>query len=85
MTRRQRERISRHAAFAALAPTSLKGIQRMTTDDDAMGMAWWNNLTPKERREWMRRAGDTGRAVDAWEAFKKGDADLPRCRPMGQS
>src|SRR5260370_33561818 len=38
-------------------------------DDDA-GMAWWNALTEPERDEWMRRAGNTGRAKDAWEAYK---------------
>ena len=38
--------------------------------DDLTGMAWWNALTEKERRYWMRLAGDTGRAVDAWRAYK---------------
>jgi hypothetical protein len=40
------------------------------TADDLIGMAWWNNLSKKDRRHWMRLAGDTGRAVDAWRAFK---------------
>lgn len=38
--------------------------------DDLTGMAWWNGLTQKDRRHWMRLAGDTGRAIDAWRAFK---------------
>jgi hypothetical protein len=38
--------------------------------DDQIGMEWWNSLSEKDRRRWMRLAGDTGRAVDAWRAFK---------------
>jgi hypothetical protein len=34
-------------------------------------MAWWNALSEKDRRYWMREADNTGRAVDAWEAFKR--------------
>lgn len=41
------------------------------TTDDALGLCWWNHLTEHERREWMRRAGDTGIAADAWECFKR--------------
>ncbi|MEJ0006441.1 MAG: hypothetical protein WDM77_08785 [Steroidobacteraceae bacterium] len=39
--------------------------------DDALGMAWWNRLTARERREWTLRAGNTGVAADAWECFKR--------------
>jgi hypothetical protein len=40
--------------------------------DDLVGMlCWWNLLTEQERRRWMREAGDTGIARDAWLAFKK--------------
>jgi hypothetical protein len=46
-----------------------------TKTTDEMGMAWWNALTEQERVEWMRRAGDSGRAKDAWEAFKTARAD----------
>jgi hypothetical protein len=42
--------------------------------DDIIGMAWWNALDERERRFWMREAGDTGRAVDAWRAYKKARA-----------
>ena len=38
--------------------------------DDLAGMAWWNALSEQDRRRWTRIAGDTGRAVDAWRAFK---------------
>jgi hypothetical protein len=41
------------------------------SSDDIAEMIWWNSLTEQERRRWMREAGDTGRAVDAWKAFKK--------------
>ena len=41
----------------------------MSGDDEA-GMAWWNALTEQERAKWSALAGNTGRAVDAWQAFK---------------
>jgi hypothetical protein len=41
--------------------------------DDELGIAWWNALSEKERAYWMHLAGDTGRAVDAWRAFKRAD------------
>lgn len=46
----------------------------MTTpneSDGLLGMAWWNGLTERERIDWMARAGNTGVAADAWEAFKR--------------
>jgi hypothetical protein len=43
------------------------GVQR---SDDELGISWWNALAEKERRNWMRKAGDTGVARDAWLAFK---------------
>jgi hypothetical protein len=45
--------------------------------DDELGMAWWNALTEQERARWSREAGNTGRAVDAWQAFKRSE-DLPQ-------
>jgi hypothetical protein len=39
--------------------------------DDELGMAWWNGLSERERARWSREAGNTGRAKDAWEAFKR--------------
>jgi hypothetical protein len=33
-------------------------------------MAWWNGLDEAERARWMKVAGDTGVAADAWSAFK---------------
>ena len=41
------------------------------TPDEIAGMAWWNLLTEQERSRWMSRAGDTGRAADAWAVFKR--------------
>jgi hypothetical protein len=46
-----------------------------TTRDDELGMAWWNNLTERERAEWSAIAGNTGRPKDAWEAFRRGSVD----------
>ena len=34
------------------------------------GMAWWNALDRRERAKWIKAAGDTGVAADAWHAFK---------------
>lgn len=47
------------------------GIEREPTPDEQAGMTWWNEMDERGRRYWMQRAGDTGRAVDAWEAFKR--------------
>jgi hypothetical protein len=47
-----------------------------TTRDDEFGMAWWNNLTERERGHWASLAS-TGRAVDAWDAFKRGTDQTP--------
>jgi hypothetical protein len=42
----------------------------MSGDDEA-GMAWWNALTERERAKWSAMSGNTGRAIDAWQAFKR--------------
>lgn len=47
---------------------------RKPTDDERAGMNWWNALTEAERRHWMRKAGDTGIAADAWAAFQRTQA-----------
>jgi hypothetical protein len=47
------------------------------TPDDELGMVWWNALSERERAKWSAIAGNTGRPVDAWEAFKRGSADQP--------
>jgi hypothetical protein len=62
MTDRER---SRRAAILAVAPLH----------DDALGMKWWNALDDRERKRWMQIAGNTGRAKDAWEAFKRASPD----------
>jgi hypothetical protein len=45
-------------------------IETARADNEA-GMAWWNGLTEQERGKWAEIAGNTGRAKDAWEAFKR--------------
>jgi hypothetical protein len=37
--------------------------------DDELGIAWYNNLSERERADWHYIAG-SARPVDAWEAFK---------------
>jgi hypothetical protein len=49
------------------------------TNDDRAGMDWWNSLTETERAYWMAKAGNTGRAVDAWRAYKR--ASPPKDEP----
>lgn len=44
------------------------GVYPVEVDPDA-GIEWWNALDEDSRREWMREAGDTGRAVDAYTAY----------------
>jgi len=49
--------------------------QLAMTKDDELGMAWWNRLSEQERARWSRAAGNTGRAKDAWEEFKRISGD----------
>jgi hypothetical protein len=58
------------------APKTNPPDQPMTRDDE-LGMAWWNSLTKEERAKWSDVAGNTGRPVDAWRAFKRGSKDQP--------
>jgi hypothetical protein len=48
-----------------------KALEDMTDD---IGTAWWNGLRDDWRAFWMREAGDTGRAKDAWEEYKRQSA-----------
>ncbi|TSD83752.1 hypothetical protein FFK22_036195 [Mycobacterium sp. KBS0706] len=43
---------------------------REPTADERAGIEWWNGLDEARRRYWMHRAGDTGRAADAWAAYQ---------------
>jgi hypothetical protein len=56
--------------IAALKRDRAALIERQKQSDAALGMAWWNALTARQRKRWMQLAGDTGRASDAWDAFK---------------
>jgi len=44
--------------------------RRKPTPDEALGMAWWNGLSERQRAEWLRRAGSAV-VADAWAAFKR--------------
>jgi hypothetical protein len=48
----------------------------MAQIDGEIGMDWWNGLKVSDRRHWMAVAGDTGRAADAWEAYKRSEVLL---------
>ena len=40
------------------------------TTDEAMGIAWWNNLTERQRAEALL-AADTACPVEAWNLWKQ--------------
>ena len=40
------------------------------TNDERRGIAWWNALTLRERKDWLAVAKSAVPA-DAWEAFKR--------------
>lgn len=44
---------------------------REPSPDELAGIAWWNALDEAARRHWMQRAGNTGRAADAWATCKR--------------
>lgn len=46
---------------------------REPTADEHAGMAWWNALPDRARREWLQRAGSAVPA-QAWAAFKAASA-----------
>jgi hypothetical protein len=49
--------------------------ERTPTDDEAMGMAWWNGMSVPERREVMRQAQAFDGSVSlaqAWRLWKAG-------------
>lgn len=48
----------------------LKPRQRKASSDEAAGIQWWNGLTERQRASWMKKAGNTGVAADAWACFK---------------
>ena len=45
-------------------------MDRQPTPDEAAGIEWWNLMGEWGRSHWMERAGNTGRAADAWAVFK---------------
>lgn len=46
-------------------------MEQEPTPDERAGMEWWNGLDETARRYWMIEAGNSGRAADAWETFKR--------------
>lgn len=46
-------------------------MDREPTPDEQAGIDWWNRLTEVERAFWFGKAGGTGSAADAWEAYKR--------------
>ncbi|EDH5432251.1 hypothetical protein V6S45_24255 (plasmid) [Escherichia coli] len=56
-------------------------IKSQRTPDELAGIHWWNYLDEEGRRYWMQQAGNTGRAVDAWAAYKR--ASTNKCQHDG--
>jgi hypothetical protein len=68
-------------AAAAIGPL-MDGLGSLMRRADAcLGLAWWNELTERERSAWMFAAGDTGVAADAWEFYKRSKAGDPAGPP----
>lgn len=65
--------IGRHDADRGLLVIEpLQGAQAKRDEADAKaGMAWYNALTPTERRQWHEVAGSAVPA-DAWASFQSG-------------
>jgi hypothetical protein len=56
--------------------TNLKDeIEGKGLEDAMKGYEWWNSLSEQNRRFWMDTAGNTGRACDAWDAYKRVQAE----------
>jgi hypothetical protein len=45
-------------------------MERKPTEDERSGIDWWNRLDAAGRQYWMKTAGNTGRAADAWQTYK---------------
>jgi hypothetical protein len=58
--------------FTTIITITHKMVAPMTNDDE-VGMVWWNRLSEQDRAQWAKAAG-TGIAKDAWELFKAGRA-----------
>jgi hypothetical protein len=54
-----------------VATGSVEERDREPTEDESAGLQWWNRLDEHARCYWTERAGNTGRALDAWEAYKR--------------
>jgi hypothetical protein len=50
---------------------TMGSLGREPTEDESMGLQWWNRLQEQARCYWMERAGNTGHALDAWEVYKR--------------
>lgn len=51
-------------------------VGRVPTEDERLGMAWWNALPEYSRLAWLEQASIGGRlwdvsAADAWAAYKQ--------------
>lgn len=45
-------------------------MHREPTNDEHMGMVWWNRIDAAERARWLKAAGSAVPA-EAWAAFKR--------------
>jgi len=49
--------------------------ERAPTKDEQAGMDWWNRISENLRAKWLTVL-HSGRAVDAWEAYKQSAAPV---------
>ncbi len=50
--------------------------RRRPTADEAVGMAWWNRLSSRQRADWLQRAR-SARPADAWAVYKRSACEAP--------
>ena len=48
---------------------------RQPTEDEAAGMAWWNDQPEAGRYAWLQRAGVNASIADAWRLYKQAVRD----------
>jgi hypothetical protein len=61
------------AVLAAKTREAVVTTETQPTPDERAGIAWWNALDEAARRYWLQQAGNTGRAADAWAAYKRAE------------
>src|SRR5690348_4850857 len=78
-----------HSGGGHCSPQKNKGKEMKTaiTEDESMGMTWWNTLTKPERIEVLKQAQEhitNPSAADAWRLWKSGTISTIGADAIGQ-